>query len=182
MKDEFCKDCVRVDYTVMIGDDCTELRAVIAPRLPGREERPHARPGTAQHQTPHTTAATQHHAGVAAWYALVCLIAALLAYEHQARFSDPAMCRCDEVSSDVGGSGGGIGGSSGGDRDGGGSDGSSGGGNGDESARQSGPQQSATSSTLTASNIQGSLDSSTSRAPFCQSQQKARQGESKRVG
>ena len=79
------------------------------------------------------------------------------------------------VGSDDGGSGGGIGGSSGEDRDGGGSDGNSGGGIGDGSARESESQQSATLSTLTASN-QGSVDSSTSRAPFCQSQQKARQG------
>ena len=33
--------------------------------------------------------APQHHAGVAAAYALVCLIAALLAYDHQARFRGP---------------------------------------------------------------------------------------------
>ena len=85
------------------------------------------------------------------------------------------MCRCDEVGSDGGGSGVGIGGSSGGGRDGGGSDGSSGEGSGDGSARESEPQQSAASSTLTASN-QGIVDSSRSRAPFCQSQQKALQG------
>ena len=88
---------------------------------------------------------------------------------------EPAICRCDEVGSDGGGSGGGIGSGSGGDGDGAGSDGSSGGGSGDGSAQQSEPQQSATSSTLPASN-RGSVDSSTSRALFCQSQQKARQG------
>ena len=32
----------------MIGDDCTELRAVIAPRLSGREERPQPGPRAAQ--------------------------------------------------------------------------------------------------------------------------------------
>ena len=33
--------------------------------------------------------APQHHAGVAAMYALVGLIAALLAYDHRARFRGP---------------------------------------------------------------------------------------------
>ena len=85
------------------------------------------------------------------------------------------MCRCDEVGIDGGGSGGGIDSSTGGGRDGEGSDGNSGGGSGDRSARESEPQQSATSSALTGSN-QGIIDSSRSRALFCQSQQKALQG------
>ena len=60
----------------------------ITPRLSKREERRETAGGTARSadtRQPTPQSAPQHHAGVAAVYALVCLIAALLAYDHQAR-------------------------------------------------------------------------------------------------
>ena len=62
---------------------------MIAPRLSGREETASGTARSADIRQPTPLPAPQHDAGVAAMYALICLSAALLAYDYQARFRGP---------------------------------------------------------------------------------------------